>query len=189
MIQAAAWAILGLLAWLPAHGAQQVDHGRSQITVVSRQMNVPVEAKFARFNAQLAFDPSRPEAGKASIEVDLASFDIGNDEVNDEARGRNWFDAKNFPRATFVSSSVRPLGGGRYEVRGPLTIKGKTHDVTAPFSVKTDTAGHSVFEGTFDIRRLQYNIGEGVWKHTDTVADEVVIRFRLYTGGKPPVKK
>jgi polyisoprenoid-binding protein YceI len=176
-------AIAAALALIPAASAQQVDYRRSQITFISRQMNVPVEAKFNRFTAQLSFDPANPQAGKARIEVDLASFDISNDEVNTEVRGKDWFDTRNFPKATFESSSVRALGGGRYEARGPLTIKGRTHEIAAPFTVKTDASGASVFDGTFDIRRLQYAIGEGVWKDTELVADEVRVRFRLHTIG------
>lgn len=179
-----------MLPALPHAGhAQTVDYSRSQITVTSRQMNVPVEAKFSKFSAQLAFDPARPESGKARIEVDLASFDIGNDDVNNEARGKNWFDIAHFPKATFVSSGVRALGGNRYEVRGPLTIKGRTHDITVSFAIKPDAAGNPGFEGAFPIRRLQYSIGDGVWRDTDTVADEVQIKFRLQTTGKPSLKK
>jgi polyisoprenoid-binding protein YceI len=172
-----------LLAFPFAGAAQRIDYGRSQITVVSRQMNIPVEAKFTKFTAQFAFDASRLEASMARIEVDLSSFDIGNDEVNNEAQGKNWFDIRAFPKATFISSSVRAVGSGRYEVVGPLTIKGKTHEVTAPFTVKTDASGNSVFTGGFNIRRLMYNIGDGVWKNTDTVADGVQIRFRIHTSG------
>lgn len=178
-----------LLTAPPAVHAQQVDYSRSQITFTSRQMNVPVEAKFNKFTAQVSFDPAKPEVSKAAIEIDVASFDIGNDEINSEVQKREWFDVKNFPRASFVSSSVRALGGGRYEVRGPLALKGRTHDIVAPFTVKADAGGGSVFEGTFSIRRLQYSVGEGVWKHTDVVADEIQVRFRLHAGGKPPAKK
>lgn len=178
-----------LLTAPPAVHAQQIDYSRSQITFTSRQMNVPVEAKFNKFTAQVSFDPAKPESSKAAIEIDVASFDIGNDEINGEVQKKEWFDVKNFPRASFVSSSARALGGGRYEVRGPLVIKGRTHDITAPFTVRADAGGGSVFEGTFSIRRLQYNVGEGVWKHTDVVADEIQVRFRLYAGGKPPAKK
>jgi polyisoprenoid-binding protein YceI len=183
------FATLALLALPLATGAQQIDYGRSQITVTSRQMNVPVEAKFTKFSAQLAFDPATPEAIKAQVEVDAASFDVGNDDVNIEALDKDWLDAKKFPKALFVSSSVRSLGGGRYEARGPLTIKGRTQDITVPYTVKTDATGNSVIEGVFNIRRLQYSIGEGVWRYVDVVADEVQIRFRLYTGSKPPLKK
>ena len=169
--------------------AQSVDYARSRITCVSTQMKVPVEAEFRRFKAQLAFDPAQPEAGSAQIEIDLASFDIGSEEVNVEARGRNWFDVGNHPRARFVSASARALGAGRYEARGPLAIKGRTHDTVVPFTVTADAAGNAIFEGAFAVRRLQYGIGEGVWKDTDTVADEVQIRFRLVTSGKPLQKK
>lgn len=181
-------ATLALLALSLATGAQQIDYGRSQITVASRQMNVPVEAKFKKFSAKLAFDPATPGAIKAQIEVDAASFDVGNDDVNIEALDKDWLDARKFPKANFMSTSVRSLGGGRYEARGPLTIKGRTHDIAVPYTVKTDAAGNSVIEGAFNIRRLQYGIGEGVWRHVDVVADEVQIRFRLHTGGKPPLK-
>ena len=182
-------ATLALFALPLTTGAQQIDYGHSQITVTSRQMNVPVEAKFKKFSAQLAFDPAMPGAIKAQVEVDAASFDVGNEDVNIEAVDKDWLDAKKFPKATFVSSSVQTLGGGRYEARGPLTIKGRTHNVTVPFAVKTDAAGNSVLEGAFTIRRLQYSIGEGVWRHVDVVTDDVQIRFRFHTISKPPLKK
>ena len=181
-------ATLALLALPLATGAQQIDYARSQITVASRQMNVPVEAKFKKFSAKLAFDPALPGSFKAQIEVDAASFDVGNDDVNIEALDKDWLDAKKFPKAIFVSTSARSLGGGRYEARGPLTIKGRTLDIAVPYTVKTDATGNSVIEGVFSIRRLQYGIGEGVWRHVDVVADEVQIRFRLHTGSKLPLK-
>jgi polyisoprenoid-binding protein YceI len=166
-----------------------VLYDKSRISCVSRQENVPVEAQFKKFTAQIAFDPGRPEAGKAQIDIELDSFDIGFAEYNEDAKGKNWFDVRNFPRAKFVSTSMRALGGGRFEARGPLTIKGKTSEVVAPFTYKED-GGTGVFDGVFAIKRLQYNIGEGVWKDTAVVADEVQIRFRIMVATvKPAVKK
>lgn len=158
--------------------AQTVLYDKSRITCVSRQMSVPVEARFKRFSAQIAFDPAKPAAGKARLDIDLDSFDIDNAEVNDEVVGKQWFDARTYPKATFVSTAIKPLGSNRFEVRGPLTIKGRTHEVSALFTYKED-GGTAVFDGAFPIKRLQYNIGEGVWKDTDTVADEVQIKFRI----------
>lgn len=169
--------------------AQQVDYNRSQISFISRQMNVPVEAKFKKFTAQIKFNAAKPETGMVAIEIDVGSFDIDNDEVNADVQKKEWFDNKSFPKATFSSSSVRALGNNRYEARGPLTIKGKTNEITAPFIVKTDSSGNTLYEGMFNIRRLQYNIGEGVWKHTDVVADEVQIRFKLQVNDKLPLRK
>jgi polyisoprenoid-binding protein YceI len=158
--------------------AQTVLYDKSRISCVSRQMNVPVEAVFRKFSAQVVFDPAHAETAKAQIDIDVGSFDIDNAEANDDARGKPWFDARNFPKATFVSSAIRALGGGRYEARGALTIKGKTLEVVTPFTWRAE-AGGGVIDGTFNVKRLQYNIGDGVWKDTETVADDVQIRYRL----------
>ena len=171
----------GAVLFAGTAAAQTVIYEKSRITCVSRQENVPVEAQFRKFTAQIVFDPARAETSKAQIEIDVASFDIDNAEVNDEVRGKQWFDARSFPKATFVSSAIRALGGGRFEARGPLTIKGKTIEVVTPFTWRAE-AGGGVIEGAFSVKRLQYNIGEGVWKDTETVADEVQIRYRLALG-------
>jgi len=184
-------ALLGLvaavIAW-PA-SAQSVLYEKSRISCVSKQMNVPVEAVFRKFTARISFDPARPESAKATIEIDVGSFDIDNAEANDEARGKSWFDARNFPKATFTSTAVKALGGGRFEARGPLTIKGKTVEVITPFTYR-EAPGGAVIDGNFSVRRLQYNIGEGAWKDTDTVADEVQIRYQLaLSRSQTPAKK
>ena len=171
---------IALLFWLPAlAAAQAIDYARSSMSVLSRQMNVPVEAPFKKFNAQVNFDPNKPEASSARVEIDLNSFDIGDPEINDNVKDPNWFDTKRHPTARFVSSSVRALGGGKFEARGPLTLKGKTLDVVAPFTVKTNGADR-IFEGAFPIRRLQFDVGDRHWRDTTIVADEVQIKFRLY---------
>jgi polyisoprenoid-binding protein YceI len=181
--------VLPALALAAAAGAfaataQTVDAAKSRISFVSRQMNVPVEGKFGRFEAQLAWDTARPESSRARLEVDLASIDTGLAEADEEVRTKGWFDVKNHPKAVFVSSGVRPLGGGRYEVSGKMTIKGQTRDVAAPFVVK-EQGGATVFEGEFPLRRLQFGIGEGQWADTSVVANEVQVRFRIVTAGAP----
>lgn len=176
----ATWA--AVLAALPglalATEYKAVVPDKSAITFVSHQMNVPVEGRFGRFDARLSFDPARPEAGRAQIEVALASIDAGSAEANDEVKSKNWFDVANFPVARFVSTSLKPLGGNRYQVTGKLTIKGRTVDVSAPFTLKQQ-GRDAWLEGGFTLKRLQYGIGGGVWSDTDTVADDVQIRFRV----------
>jgi polyisoprenoid-binding protein YceI len=171
-----------------AAGAQPVLLDRSRVTAVARQMNLPVEVPFRRFTAEIAFNPARLDEARARIEIDVASFDAGNAEINEDVKGRQWFDTKTHPKATFVSSAVRAQGAGRYEARGTLTLKGRILEVAAPFTVR-DEAGTTVYEGQLPIRRLQYNIGEGVWKDTDTLADEVLIKFRLVAVKPPPPAK
>lgn len=156
---------------------------KSSLAFVSSQMGVSVDGSFKRFSATVNFDPAMPEAGRATLDIDLASIDAGGSEANEEVKGKNWFDVKQHPTARFVSTSVKPLGNNRYEVRGNMSIRGQTREVAAPFTLKTDGAG-AVLEGSFPLKRLDYGIGSGVWGDTDVVANEVRISFRLAVAGQ-----
>ncbi|MBL8466577.1 YceI family protein [Methyloversatilis discipulorum] len=176
----------GLALALPALAAgsySRVLPEKSSLAFVSQQMGVSVDGTFRKFAATLDFDPAKPEAGKATLDIELASIDAGGPDANDEVKGKNWFDVKQFPTARFVSTSVKPLGNNRYEVRGQMSIKGKTHEVAAPFTLKPEGAG-AVLEGSFPLKRLDYGVGTGAWGDTSVVADEVQIRFRLAVAGK-----
>jgi polyisoprenoid-binding protein YceI len=151
---------------------------QSSLAFVSRQMGVPVEGSFNKFDARLAVDPAKPEGGTARIDIDVTSIDVGSSDAYAEVIGNSWFDTTKYPNASFVSSKVTRLAPGRYEVAGKMTIRNVTRDVKAPFTMeqKTDTL---VIDGTFPINRLDYGIGSGIWSDTDTVANEVQIHFRF----------
>jgi polyisoprenoid-binding protein YceI len=170
--------ILFVAAALPVAAQQKIIPAKSQIRFVTKQMNVPVEGQFKKFDATVAFDPAKPEATNAEFEVDLASIDLGNEEGETEAKRKLWLNIDAFPKAKFVASSVKSLGAGKFQATGPLTIKGVSREIVAPFSM-TEAAGVRLVEGQFPLKRLQFKIGEGPWSDTDTVADEVLVRFRF----------
>lgn len=174
------FAALALLATGFAHSAEfsSVQLDKSSIAFVSRQMNVPVEGAFRKFTAQIHLDPARPETGRAQIDIDLASIDAGNAEANDEVKGKQWFNVREFPKASFISSAVKPLGNGRFEASGRMTIKGKTLETRAAFTLKQEKGVLSL-DGTFPLKRLDYAIGSGIWGDTSVVADEVQVKFHF----------
>lgn len=171
---------LSLLLCAHAQGAElsAVQLDKSVISFVSKQMNVPVEGAFKKFSAQITIDPAKPETGRAKIEIDLASIDAGSAEANDEVKGKSWFSVREFPTASFVSSSVKALGGGRFEAGGKMSIKGRTLETRAPFTLKQEK-GVLVLDGTFPLKRLDYGIGSGIWGDTSVVADEVQVKFHF----------
>jgi polyisoprenoid-binding protein YceI len=180
--------LIGALCNLAGHVASAGEIGpvhldKSKLTFVSKQMGVPVDGEFRKFSANLVFDPAKPDTGRAQIEIDMASVDAGATETNEEVAGKNWFNVKQFPKATFVSSGVKALGGNRFEVAGKLTIRDKTRDVVAPFTMIPQGA-FTQFDGAVTIRRADFGIGQGVWGDFDTVANDVQIRFRLLAASK-----
>jgi polyisoprenoid-binding protein YceI len=173
---------LALMAIGAPATADNVDYAKSEITFVSKQMNVPVQGRFRKFTAQIVFDPRKLASSKAEISVDLASIDTGSTEADDEVGKKAWFNTSAFPTAKFSSSTVTQTSPDRYEARGKISIKGIGQQVISPFSVKRN--GDVVtYDGAFTLKRLQFKIGEGVWSDTETVADEVQVKFRIVTTG------
>lgn len=170
------FAIVGSSAAAVEYSNVQTD--KSTLTFTSRQMGVPVQGRFPKFNARIAFDPARPDAAKVDISIDLASADAGSKDANDELVGKQWLNVKMFPAASFTSSTVKALGAGRFEVTGPLTIKGKAAPVTAAFTFKPEGA-NGIFDGGFTLKRIDFAIGEGPWADLSTVANEIQVNFHV----------
>lgn len=164
------------LAHATEYGTLLAD--KSTLTFTSKQMGVPVAGSFRKFATTLTFDPAKPANANARLELDLSSIDAGSPDANNEVVGKPWFNLKAFPTATFVSSSLKPLGGDRYELAGKLTIKGKTQDISAPLTFRKD-GNNGVFDGSFTLKRLDFAIGDGMWADVSTVANEVQIKFHL----------
>ena len=145
-------------------------------------MGVPVEGRFKKFDAQLDFDPKKPDAAKIGFTVDLGSVSMGAAESEAEVIKPEWFDTAKFPQARFESTAVKALGGGKYEVAGKLTIKGSAHDVVVPVSL-SQASGTTTATGSFTLKRLEYKIGDGEWSDTTMVANDVQVRLKLAMTG------
>lgn len=165
---------------LAAHAVEynQVQADKSATSFAYKQMGVAMDGKFRKFATQLTFDPSKPAAARASIDVDLASIDTGSGESDQEVAGKLWFNTKAFPTAHFASTGIKPLGNNRYEVTGQLTIKGRTQTVVAPTTV-TIQGNSATFDGALVIKRADFAIGEGIWADFGTVANEISIKFHI----------
>lgn len=177
---------LSILAFAQAaHAQAKLVPAGSEIAFTSRQMGVPVDGRFRRFDAQVSFDPKAPEAAKITLTIDLGSVSLGTADVEAEVVGPDWFAVKQFPQASFASTAVKPAGPGRLDVAGRLTIKGTSRDVTVPVTLAA-TGGNTTASGGFAIKRLDYRIGAGEWGDTSLVADEVTVRFKLVLAGTGP---
>lgn len=170
-----------LLALGAAAADTPVDTAKSTVTASFTQMKVTVEAPFKRFGGSIDFDPARPAAAKAHLEIDTASFDLGDEDYNSEVRKPAWFDSARYPKASFDASGLKALGPGKYEASGTLTLKGKTQSLTVPLSRKSE-AGAEIFDGAVTISRAAFDIGDAEWK--DTVADPVSVKFHIVVPAK-----
>lgn len=179
-------AVMMVLLFAAAADAAPILKEQSRVAFVSRQMGVPVEGRFERFDAEIDFNQMDIRKSRASITIHLDSIDAGSEEASTEIKRKPWFDVKNHPRAEFVSTSLSSLGNDRYRVFGSMTIKGRTRAAFSDFTVKAK-GGVRVFEGKFLLKRLEFAVGEGAWSDTGTVADQVEVAYVFsvpVSGGK-----
>ena len=162
--------------------AQQLVPAGSEIAFTSKQMGVPVDGRFRKFDAQVSFDPKKPEAAKIAFTIDLASVSLGAAETEAEVIKPDWFDTKKFPQASFQSAAVKSAGAGKFEVAGKLTIKGASQNVVVPVAL-TQAGGITTATGAFVLKRLDFRIGDGDWKDTSMVANDVQVKFKLALTG------
>lgn len=180
--------LLGLSLPLMAHAATPVPSARlvpaaSEVTFTARQIGVPLDGRFKRFDAQVALDPKQPQTGKVSFSIDLGSVSVG-PETDGELIKPEWFNAAKFPKATFVSAVIQPAGPARFQVTGKLMIKGQARDLVVPVTLSAAGA-QTVATGSFVLKRLDFKIGDGDWADTSVVANEVQVRFKLTLQGLP----
>jgi len=181
-LRSASLLLLAAASAAAVHAEQKLLPAQSDIAFVSKQMGVAMEGHFKKFDAQIAFDPAKPETGKIALSVDIASATLGAPEMDGELPKATWFNTAKFPQATFQSTSIKGLGGGKFEVSGKLAIKGNTRDAIVPVTL-TQSGATTTASGVLTIKRLAFKIGENEWADTSAVADDVQIKFKLALSG------
>ena len=176
------FSLLGMLLAQPALAQQKLVPAQSEIVFVSKQMGVPVEGRFKKFDAQIAFDPAKAAAGKIAFTVDMTSATLGVKETDAELPKAEWFNTAKFAQATFQSGVIKSLGAGKFEVAGKLSIKGVTQDIAVPVTL-TQAGPTTTAVGAFMLKRLVFKIGDNEWSDTSMVADDVQVKFKFALTG------
>lgn len=171
-----------LLAAQPAVAQQKLVPAQSEVQFTARQMGVPLEGHFKKFDAQVSFDPAKLATSKIVFTVDTGSATMGSRETDAELPKATWFNVPQFPQATFQSSAIKALGAGKFEVTGKLSIKGMARDVVVPVTL-VQSGATTMATGALPLKRLAFKIGENEWADTSMVADDVQVKFKLALTG------
>jgi len=115
--------------------------------------------QFSGLKGTVSFDPNDLAGSKFDVSIDVATINTGNGMKNTHAKSAMWFDAEKYPTIHFTSSSFTKTASG-YEVKGTLDMHGVQKEITIPF-----TFNNNVFEGSFQVSRLDYNINSAEPNH------------------------
>ncbi len=129
----------------------------------------------------VAIDDSDPSKSAVEVSVKAESINTGNAARDQDLKGPDFFDAKQFPTISFKSTSMKKSADNAYEVAGDLTI----HGVTKPLTVTITKLGEgdkgqrmgylAGFETSFAIKRSDF----GITAMMGGVGDEVTLSVNL----------
>jgi polyisoprenoid-binding protein YceI len=108
-----------------------IDTTHSEIGFTVRHMVfAKVRGQFKTWNAKLAYDAADPTKSSIEVQIDTASIDTREEKRDGHLRSDDFFSADKFPKMTFKSKKIARKGDGHYALKGDLTIRDATHEVT-----------------------------------------------------------
>jgi len=158
-----------------------LDPAKSSLEFSFMQAGAANKGRFTRFQVGFDFAAENLAASRLDVIIEMNSVDTGDQERDETLKGGDLFAVAKFPQAHFAASQINRTASG-YEAVGKLTIRGVTRDARVPFSFRTATengAAVGVMSGKTSVQRLDYGVGQGDWKATDQVGNEVAVSFTL----------
>ncbi|MDB5439783.1 MAG: polyisoprenoid-binding protein [Caulobacteraceae bacterium] len=155
-----------------------VDKAASKLGFSTAFSGAAISGGFSAWTADINFDPKNLAASKATVTIDIASVSTGNAERDDILPSDDWFSTAKFKTATFTTTSIKDLGGGKYQAPGTLSLRGVTKPVTLNFTL-TITGDTAKMAGTASINRSDFGVGQGQFKGADAVPFAVPVTVSL----------
>ncbi len=152
----------------PQAAAWAVDYPRSQLRFSAVMNGAPFAGSFARWTAQISFDPARLAQSRVVARIETASARTGDASRDEALPTGDWFAARQFPAATFTSSRIRAAGPGRFIADGQLVIRGAARPLSLPFGL-TITGSAATMRGSVTLDRRAFGVGRGQFAGTETV--------------------
>lgn len=142
-------------ATIPTDGTSGWTIESGTLGLAVQQMGSDVSGEFGEWTADITFDPSS-QSGEVKVEISISSVTLGS--ITDQALGATYFDAANFPKATFIGP-ITHIDGDSYQTEGMLTLKGASAPVTLDYTM-TNVDGLWTMTGQSQLDRRDYGIGD-----------------------------
>jgi polyisoprenoid-binding protein YceI len=165
----------------------KIDSAHSDIMFkVKHLMIATATGVFKTFDATLEVNEDDLSDARVSFEADVNSIDTKNEQRDTHLKSDDFFNAEQFPKLTFKSTSIENNGGNEYTLKGDLTVR----DITKPVTLKVEYNGKVTdpwgmermgFEVSGKINRREYGLKWSAVTEAGgiVVADEVKLAMNV----------
>lgn len=135
---------------LPERWGLDQAHSKA-IFVVIHDGIAPVTGWFNKVRGTVSYDGKNLQTAKVTAHIDANSLDSGSKMRDFHLRSEHFFDVKQYPDISFVSTTIKPISPGKFQMIGDLTIRNVKKKVTLDCSGPRGPL--------FDKDHKQYRIG------------------------------
>ena len=150
----------------------------STLTFSFVQAGAQSHGSFKKFTTELNYDEKNLAASNLKVTVQIASLATQDKDRDKTLAGAELFDTQKFPTAQYVAASLTKGANGGLEAVGKLTLRGVTKDLRVPLDIRATAAGLEL-SGETALKRLDYGVGQGEWKSTEWVGDDVKLQYKV----------
>ena len=112
-------------------GTYQLDPAHTRVVFMCSHFGISDYIGFVQgVTGTLNWIGAKPETGGVSVEIDSSGAMTGLAAFDEDLDGPDWFDAANFPKMTFKSTSIERTGPTTGLITGDLTVRGITKPIT-----------------------------------------------------------
>jgi polyisoprenoid-binding protein YceI len=131
-----------------------------------------IKGIFGRITGFVNIHKTKPEKSKISISIDTKSLRTNNHAFDTYLRSSTILSVNKFPKAVFESTAVKADSNNTVTVKGRLTLRGITREMTIVSIVVSDPKNHTrAFTGTMSFRLSDFGM--------DTLIDLFVTRVNV----------
>ncbi|MBL7664049.1 MAG: YceI family protein [Bacteriovoracaceae bacterium] len=162
--------VLSFALFTSAFAAQlKIDSTKSKVgfEIYKYKIGGPVNGEFKQYEGTLDYDKATQTISNVNVTVQAASIDTQDAKRDEHLRTADFFDTTTFKTLTFTSTEKAVIKDNKANIKGKLTIKDKTQDVTLNLEVK-GSVDAPVFTASTTIDRNKFGIS---WNNTFKVAD------------------
>ena len=155
----------------------KIDPAHSEINFRVKHLVVStVRGHFDNFNASIETSKEDFSDAKIQFEADIKSINTNNEQRDTHLKSADFFDAENHPKMSFESTSIKKISEGKMEVKGNLTLRGVTKEITLDVNFNGIVSGFGdVKVAGFEINAKLNRFDYGLQWNTLTEAGGVVV--------------
>ncbi len=142
----------------------KIDPAHSEVNFKVKHLVVStVTGTFNKFDASIETGNEDFSDAKISFEADIDSINTKNEQRDAHLKSADFFDAGNNPKMTFTSTAVEKISDYEIKVKGNLTLRGVTKEVTLDVIYNGTVAGFgdtkvAGFEVKGKLNRFDYGL-------------------------------